>query len=227
MVEHVYRRAQGASLVEHALVATDDERIADAVRAFGGHVVMTRPDHPSATDRLAEVVTGLACGIIVNVQGDEPLIAPDAIDAAVRPLIGDPSLQMTTLSRPATASDVASPHVVKVVCDARGHAMYFSRAAIPFDRDGRGIDGIARAHIGLYAYRREVLLQLAGLAPTALEQLEQLEQLRALEHGISIAVVPTDHDSPGVDTVADLEAVRRRWAAPAQPAEAADDTGRR
>lgn len=222
MVEHVYRRAEAARLVDHALVATDDERIADAVSAFGGHVVLTRPDHASATDRLAEVVAELACGIVVNVQGDEPLIPSEAIDAAIRPLVDDPALQMTTLARPATANDVLSPSVVKVVCNARGHAMYFSRAPIPFDRDALGLDGVARAHIGLYAYRRDVLLRIARLAPTALERLEQLEQLRALEHGIPIAVIDTDHDSPGVDTAADLEAVRRRLAAPQMT-----ETGRR
>lgn len=215
MIEHVYRRAQGASLVDHALVATDDERIADAVTAFGGHAVYTRPDHPSATDRLAEVVADLPCRLVVNVQGDEPLIEPAAIDAALRPLVDDPTLEMTTLSRPAGPADMVSPHVVKVVSDVRGRAMYFSRAPIPHDRDGQGVIGIARAHVGLYAYRRDVLLRMAALPPTSLERIERLEQLRALEHGIRITVIETDHDSPGVDTPADLETVRRRLPADA------------
>ncbi|MCA1587019.1 MAG: 3-deoxy-manno-octulosonate cytidylyltransferase, partial [Acidobacteria bacterium] len=124
-------------------------------------------------------------------------------------------LEMTTLSRPATAADMASPHVVKVVCNRRGRAMYFSRAPIPWDRDGQGVAGIARAHVGLYAYRRDVLLRMAQLPPAALEQIERLEQLRALDAGIDIAVIDTDHDSPGVDTPADLAFVRQRLLADA------------
>jgi 3-deoxy-manno-octulosonate cytidylyltransferase (CMP-KDO synthetase) len=210
MIELVYRRAASAPLVDHALVATDDQRIAERVGTFGGHVVLTRVDHPSATDRLAEVVADLPCRIVVNVQGDEPLIEPAAIDAAIQPLLDDPSLEMTTLARPASEADFISPHVVKVVCDVRGHAMYFSRAQIPHDRDGRGVAGVARAHVGLYAYRRDVLLRIAQLPPTALERLEQLEQLRALENGVRITVIDTDHDSPGVDTPNDLEFIRQR-----------------
>ncbi|MFN2444471.1 MAG: 3-deoxy-manno-octulosonate cytidylyltransferase [Vicinamibacterales bacterium] len=215
MIEHVYRRATSAQLVHHTIIATDDERIVEAVTQFGGDVVRTRDDHCSATDRVAEVVSALPCRVIVNVQGDEPLIEPAAIDAAVRPLIEDSSLEMTTLSRPATAADMASPHVVKVVCNRRGRAMYFSRAPIPWDRDGQGVAGIARAHVGLYAYRRDVLLRMAQLPPAVLEQIERLEQLRALDAGIDIAVIDTDHDSPGVDTPADLAFVRQRLLADA------------
>jgi 3-deoxy-manno-octulosonate cytidylyltransferase (CMP-KDO synthetase) len=210
MIEHVYRRATRARRVTHTLVATDDPRIVKAVEAFGGAAVLTRDDHLSATDRLAEVVGAVPCRIVVNVQGDEPLIEPDAIDAAVQPLLDDASLEMTTLARPASDRDMTSPHVVKVVCNAQGRAMYFSRAPIPFDRDARGLNGLARAHVGLYAYRRDVLLRIASLRPTALERLEQLEQLRALEHGVPITVIDIEHESPGIDTPADLDAIRQR-----------------
>lgn len=210
MIEHVYRRTDRAHLVDHTLVATDDARIAEAVEGFGGHVVLTRPDHETGTDRLAEVVTDLTCGIVVNVQGDEPLIEPSSIDAAVRPLIDDASIPMATLSRPLSPADHTSPHVVKVVSDRRGFALYFSRAPIPHARDGESVAAVARAHVGLYAYRRDVLLQLAQLPPSPLERLERLEQLRALEHGVRIMVIETAYDSPGVDTPDDLERVRQR-----------------
>lgn len=220
MIEHVYRRAAAVRSVSTVIVATDDERIASAVRAFGGHVRMTRTDHCSATDRVAEVVERLDCELVVNVQGDEPLIDPQAIDAAIEPFAADPALEMSTLCRaiddPAEHTD---PHVVKVVTDRQGFALYFSRAPIPFDRravfPGGGVTMAggqavpAFKHLGLYVYRRFVLLALARLPPTPLEVAESLEQLRALEHGYRIRVVETKAESIGVDTPEDLERVRR------------------
>ena len=199
MIEHVYRRASSATTVHGTIVATDDLRIAEAVAAFGGAAVMTRADHVSGTDRIAEVVSSLSCRIVVNVQGDEPLLEPEAIDAAVMPLLEDPSLEMSTLSRAFADGEFQSPHVVKVVTDKSGRALYFSRAPLP----------AAAAHIGLYAYRRDTLLKVAALPPAPNEQAEKLEQLRALFNGIGIRVVPTRHVSVGVDTPDDLDRVRQ------------------
>ena len=200
MIEHVYRRTAAARLVHAAIVATDDERIARAVAAFGGVAIMTRSDHASGTDRIAEVAAEFPCRLVVNVQGDEPLIEPETIDAAVAPMLADPMLEMSTLSRPyANAHEFTSLSVVKVVTDLNGRALHFSRSPMP---------GSA-AHIGLYVYRHDVLLRLAALPPAPLETLESLEQLRALAYGIGIRVVPTGHASAGVDTPEDLERVRR------------------
>jgi 3-deoxy-manno-octulosonate cytidylyltransferase (CMP-KDO synthetase) len=208
MIEHVYRRASEARSIAEVIVATDDERIADAVRSFGGDVRMTSPDHTSGTDRLAEVARDLDCRIIVNVQGDEPLIEPAMIDEAVAPLVADPQLQMSTLRRRIeNRADYLNPHVTKVVVDRDGYALYFSRAPIPHVRSDSPAAPAWR-HVGLYVYTRECLLHLAGLAPTALEKSEALEQLRALEHGIRIKVVETRFDSIGVDTPDDLERAR-------------------
>jgi 3-deoxy-manno-octulosonate cytidylyltransferase (CMP-KDO synthetase) len=216
MIEHVYRRASSAATVHGTIVATDDVRIAEAVAAFGGAAVMTRADHVSGTDRIAEVAASLSCRIVVNVQGDEPLIEPDAIDAAVTPLLEDPSLEMSTLSRPfADHAEFLSPNVVKVVTDVRGFALYFSRAPIPYEmRSASSVSSVAlmtssEAHIGLYAYRRDVLLRVAALPPAPQEQAEKLEQLRALFNGVGIRVVPTRHVSIGVDTPDDLDRVRQ------------------
>ena len=215
MIEHVYRRAASAAGVSRVIVAADDLRVADAVRRFGGEVRLTRDDHASGTDRLAEVATTLDCDIIVNVQGDEPLIDPRALGEAVAPLIAEPSVQVTTLySRIVDPAELADPNVVKVVVDRSGFALYFSRASIPYVRDPREGWPPLYKHIGVYAYRRSALLVLATLEPTPLERTESLEQLRALEHGIRIKAVKTEYDSIGVDTPADLEQVRRLIAAP-------------
>ena len=214
MIEHVYRRASSARTVSRVLVATDDRRIYEAVERFGGEARMTSPAHASGTDRLAEVAASLEIDLIVNVQGDEPLLAPDTIDAAVAPLAADPALEMSTLRRRITdRAELQNPNVTKVVVDADGYALYFSRAAIPYTRPGQPAAD-AWAHIGLYAYRRATLLRLAALPPTALERAEALEQLRALEHGIRIKAVETAHDTPGVDTPEDLERVRALLAHP-------------
>jgi 3-deoxy-manno-octulosonate cytidylyltransferase (CMP-KDO synthetase) len=209
MIEHVYQRARRAATVDRVVIATDDERIARATEAFGGVAVMTAPTHASGTDRLAEVAQSLPCDLIVNVQGDEPLLDPAVIDAVVEPMQRDPSIEMGTAARPLRTDDeLTNPHMVKVVCDAAGNALYFSRAPIPFGRDRSAADR-ARVHVGLYVYRRETLLRLARLPQGRLEVIEALEQLRALEHGIRIRVVDTTFASAEVNTPEDLERVRQ------------------
>jgi 3-deoxy-manno-octulosonate cytidylyltransferase (CMP-KDO synthetase) len=219
MIEHVYRRAAAARNVDAVIVATDDERIADAVSKFGGDARMTRTTHATGTDRIAEVAATLDCDLIVNLQGDEPLIEPASIDEAVEPFRDDAELMMTSLcQRFRPSEDVLDPHVVKVVIDARRRALYFSRAPIPFFRGTAASHGPAGPyrHIGLYVQRREFLLKVASLEPTPLERAEALEQLRVLEHGFSIRMVETQHDSIGVDTPEDLERVRRLLTADAR-----------
>jgi 3-deoxy-manno-octulosonate cytidylyltransferase (CMP-KDO synthetase) len=209
MIEHVYRRASQARTVDAVLVATDDERIAAAVDRFGGTAVMTRADHMTGTDRLAEVADVLESEVIVNVQGDEPLIAPDAIDAAIELVLTHPEVQIGTLRRRIDdPADLHNPAVVKLVVDAGGRALYFSRAAIPFTRSGHPAPTCWR-HLGLYAYRRSFLLAIATLGRTPLEQAEGLEQLRVIEHGFTIGTADTLSDTIGVDTPEDLERVRR------------------
>lgn len=224
MIQHVYERACRAQLADSVIVATDDRRIAATVKAFGGQVVMTAADHPSGTDRVAEVVAQRDCALVVNVQGDEPCIAPQAIDAMIQPLRDDPSVQITTLAHPLSdPAALLTPNVVKVVVDRRGDALYFSRAPIPYYRQAwQQTPSAANAagpqpqippgcyrHLGLYAYRRQVLLEFARLAPTPLEQVEQLEQLRALEHGYRLRVVQTTYASIGVDTPEDVAYAER------------------
>ena len=215
MIEHVYRRAAEAQGVDAVVVATDDRRIAGAVEAFGGIVRMTQATHRTGTDRIAEVAAELSCDIVVNVQGDEPLIDPAMISAVVEPLRSDSSIVMTTARRKLTdPDDFRNQHIVKVVTDPRGDALYFSRAPIPHLRNPRGGWPPMYRHIGLYAYRRSALLVLASLEPTPLERAESLEQLRALEHGIRIKALETEYESFGVDTQEDLDQVRRLLAAP-------------
>jgi 3-deoxy-manno-octulosonate cytidylyltransferase (CMP-KDO synthetase) len=208
MIQHVYERARRARRVDRVLVATDDARIADAVRAFGGEAVMTSPDHASGTDRLAEAARAVDAEIVVNVQGDEPMLDPSAIDAAVEALLADPGLAMATLSVPIEdADELESPDVVKVVVDAAGDALYFSRSPIPYAR--RTPRERPRKHVGLYVYRRDALDRFASLPPSPLEEAEGLEQLRALHHGMRIRVVAREGESGvAVDTPEDLERVR-------------------
>jgi len=213
MVCHVVERARRARGLARVIVATDDARIAEAVRAVGGEVALTRPDHPSGTDRIAEVARGLDAAIVVNVQGDLPRLDPAMVERSVACLAADPSLGMATLAGPLTDdNEWRSPHVVKVVVGAGGRALYFSRSPIPYDRDGSRAPGalLGWRHIGLYAYRRDVLLRLAALPPTPLERREQLEQLRALEHGIVIGVAEWTAAEPliEVDTADDLARAR-------------------
>lgn len=208
MIERVYTQASKAKLLAGVTVATDDQRIFDAVRAFGGSVVMTRNDHQTGTDRLAEVALAHPeMDIIVNVQGDEPLIDPSTIDSAVEPLLNDSAVQMSTIAAPITdEKEINSDTVVKVVLDANGFALYFSRQPIPFYRDPITVKEYL-AHVGLYVYRRDVLLQLSKLPQAPLERAESLEQLRALENGIRIKVVTGRYRSIAVDKPADLAAV--------------------
>ncbi len=220
MIQWVYERTKRSKLVQRVVVATDDQRIRDAVLSFGGEAVMTSASHATGTDRIAEAAGHLDCGLIVNVQGDEPLIRPEMIDEAIAPLAADPSLVMGTLATPIADRDEAfDPNVVKVVVDGKGFALYFSRAPIPWDRDRRQgktsfaempFAGPALKHIGLYVYRRDFLLTFAALPPTPLENIEKLEQLRALEHGHRIRVVTTAHQSFGVDIPGDLGKILKR-----------------
>jgi 3-deoxy-manno-octulosonate cytidylyltransferase (CMP-KDO synthetase) len=222
MIQWVYERTAQSSTVNRTIVATDDERIAAAVRAFGGEVAMTRADHPTGTDRLAEVAENLDTTLVVNVQGDEPLIDPRMIDQAVMPMRRNAGVAMGTLCTPITSiEEYLNPNVVKVVTDRNGFALYFSRAPIPHARDlgtdlaNRFAEVTAFKHIGLYVYRRDFLLAFPKLSTTPLEQSEKLEQLRALEHGFRIKVAETKLMSQGVDTPEDLETVRRLMVAPA------------
>ena len=211
MIQHVHARAAAATLVDAVIVATDDERIASAVDAFGGTAVMTGTHHPTGTDRLAEVAAALSSDIIINVQGDEPLIDAGAIDACVRSLLDHPDDVMSTVRRPLMDDEDVNPAVVKVVVDHHDVALYFSRSSIPHVRYGNATPP-RWAHVGLYGYRRTFLLKLAALMPTPLEQAENLEQLRVLEHGFRIRCVATVSTSIGVDTAEDLERVRGLFA---------------
>ncbi|MBI2929553.1 MAG: 3-deoxy-manno-octulosonate cytidylyltransferase [Verrucomicrobia bacterium] len=238
MIQRVLERCLTARILDSVWVATDDERIAHAVAAVGGKAIMTSPHHPSGTDRLAEAVTKIAADIVVNLQGDQPFLDAAMIEEAVQPLLDDPALPMATLMHPVVRSeDFANPSVVKVVVDRAGNALYFSRSLIPYPRQiispsppsqppsspdsarERGVEGgegqkyvphRVFEHVGLYVYRRDFLLTLAGLSPTPLEQIESLEQLRVLEHGYKVRVVESraaDHEFTGfsVDTAEDIE----------------------
>jgi 3-deoxy-manno-octulosonate cytidylyltransferase (CMP-KDO synthetase) len=206
MLQHVYERASQARYLSKLIVATDDERIYDAARSFGARVVMTRADHLSGTDRVAEAASGENADVVVNIQGDEPLIDPAAIDAATLALLDDPDLPMATLKKAIEdPREIADPNVVKVVSNFAGGAIYFSRSPIPFARDQAG--GLYYKHLGLYVYRRDFLLAYSDLPVGPLERMERLEQLRAIENGHRIRVVETEYESLGVDTPEDLERV--------------------
>jgi len=218
MLECVYERVTRAKLVDRVIVATDDARIEEAARSFGAEAIMTSPDHSTGTERVAEAAAREDAEIVVNVQGDEPLIDPSAIDLAIAPLLVGDSAPMSTLQRRISdARDLWDPNVVKVVTGKDGHAIYFSRSLIPFARDAAGSgaklealpEGVAHfRHIGIYVYRSKFLLGYSRLPVGPLEQAEKLEQLRALENGYAIRVVETDYEAIGVDTPEDLERVR-------------------
>jgi 3-deoxy-D-manno-octulosonate cytidylyltransferase len=207
MIHHVHLRAQAVSGVDVVLVATDDERIASVVRGFGGEVVMTRADHTSGSDRVWEAISGREAAIVVNVQGDEPLLNPEAVEAVLSPFV-DPAVQVTTAATALEDADRDNPSAVKVVVDQRGDALYFSRSLIPSS-------GPALRHIGIYAYRRAALGRFCGWSPGPLERAERLEQLRLLEHGERIRVVRVTEGGPSVDTPDDLARVRALFNAPA------------
>jgi len=207
MLQHVYERASLARYLTSTIIATDDDRIYETARSFGARVRMTRPDHLSGTDRVAEVASAEPCELVVNIQGDEPLIDPEAIDAAILPLVHDSDIEMGTLKkRIEDPREITDPNVVKVVTDREGDALYFSRSPIPFARDGSASVDYFK-HIGLYVYQREFLLEYSALPVGPLERTERLEQLRALENGYLIRVVETESESLGVDTPDDLERV--------------------
>ncbi len=218
MVQWVVERVKKAPSISDVIVATDDQRIYDAVRNFGGRAEMTSLKHFSGSDRVAEVAGREKCDIVVNVQGDEPLIPPENLDLVVQSLNNDPSLQVSTLkTKIRRLKDIMNPNIVKVVTDSRGMALYFSRSPIPYDRDGRNGDeqagpeapteycpAVAFKHIGIYAYRRAFLLEFTGWERSPLEQIEKLEQLRILERGGNIKVEETLLDSLGVDVPEDI-----------------------
>lgn len=222
LIVHVVNRTKQAAFISRVIVATDDERILNAVIEHGGEAQMTSPDAASGTDRIAELAARLDAELIVNVQGDEPLIEPATIDAAIAPLLEDPQIHISTTSEPITdIADVFNPNVVKVVTDSQEFALYFSRSPIPYIRPVAGLTLEAflqqdptrlasyRKHSGLYVYRNKFLQQFARLQPSGLERLESLEQLRALENGYKIRVVRVAHRSVGVDTEQDYEKVKR------------------
>ncbi len=210
MIQRVYERAKGARLISEVTVATDDERILKAVKSFGGNAVMTGAEHRSGTDRVAEAASGTSAEIVVNVQGDEPLIEPGMIDDAVRPLIDSPDIHLCTLkTRITEEEEYRDPNVVKVVTGKDGFALYFSRSPIPYCSGPFKKNGLLPyKHVGLYVYRRDFLSKFSKLEPTALEKTENLEQLRALENGFRIKVVETSYNPISVDTPEDLERVR-------------------
>ena len=207
MIQWVYERAARAEGVSRVIVATCDQEIVDAVRAFGGEAVMTSDTHRSGTDRVAEAAADLDVDVVVNVQGDEPLIEPSSIQHVIRPFVADQGIVMTSLMVAISPEQTRDPNLVKVVTSLSGDALYFSRSPIPFERSG---DGTARVHghIGLYGYTKEFLLKFASLEPTPLEKAESLEQLRVLEHGYRIRMIEVGDRPLGVDTEEDLERVR-------------------
>lgn len=213
MIWYVWSKAIAAKAPSRVVVATDDERIARAVRGFGGEAMLTSPACASGTDRVAEAARGMAEEILVNLQGDEPLMHPSVIDAVAAPLLAEPDVQMSTAALPQDdPAEYARPSVVKVVVDARGDALYFSRSPVPHYRDTGS--GRYRKHLGIYGYRREFLFRVASLPPSSLEEAERLEQLRVLQAGYRIRVVDVAHDSVGVDTPEDLKAVEERVCGP-------------
>ncbi len=213
MVQRVYEQAVQAEKLDCVVVAVDNPKVYDVVTSFGGHAVMTREDHANGTDRLAEAVAHFPdAQVIVNVQGDEPLIAPDVIDALCRAFEEDRGLQMATVATVLAAEEYDDPSAVKVVMNCRDEAMYFSRSLIPYPRNA--FTGLVQPykHIGIYAYRREFLLQYAAMEQTPAEQVESLEQLRVLENGYKIKVIKTNHQFIGIDTPDDLARIRQYFA---------------
>ena len=208
MIQWVYERAAAAKLPSEVIVATDDERVYQAVEEFGGKVVMTSQSHCSGTDRLAEVAKGRPdVDVVINVQGDEPMLPSEIIDRLAQLFSEDNALQMATMKCPMKKEEYSEPGSVKVVTDKNGYALYFSRSLLPYPRNDK--DFKVYKHVGIYAYRRDFLLKYAAIEPTALELTESLEQLRALENGYKIKVLESDFQGVGVDTPEDLEKVRR------------------
>jgi 3-deoxy-manno-octulosonate cytidylyltransferase (CMP-KDO synthetase) len=216
LIQHVYEQASAARLIDNVFVATDDRRVFDAVIGFGGKAIMTSRNHTCGTDRIAEAVKDMDCEIIVNVQGDEPFIRPEMVDETISILMDDPKASISTLVRKIESiEELISPDIVKVVIDNEGYAMYFSRSPIPYYRDEWKTEGGRDfhlpssvpyyKHIGIYGYRKDVLLRLAETEEGRLERTERLEQLRALAIGLKIKVKETPYDTLGIDTKEDLE----------------------
>ncbi len=211
MIQHVWERCRRVTALDRLLVATDDARIRQAVESFGGEAVMTDPEHASGTDRVAEAVEQVDCDVVVNIQGDEPMLDPRMIDELVEPFVSDAATEMVTLKQLITEDEeLTNQNVVKVACDIRGDALYFSRSLIPC-LSSRAQDHRAYKHLGLYSYSKACLKKLSSLSPAPLERIERLEQLRALENGVRIRVVLTKSEGRGVsvDTPEDLETARR------------------
>jgi len=203
LIQHTWEQAGKAKLPQRVVIAADDERIVQAARTFGAECVLTSPNHQSGTDRIAEAVGKSDAEIVINVQGDEPQIDPEHIDYLARLLLDNPDAPMATLAAAfATREQIADPNVVKVVVDARGKAIYFSRSVIPYDREHAGVGDVGDylRHIGIYAYRREFLLKITSLPQAPLEKLEKLEQLRVIENGYTILVGRVEHTCEGIDT---------------------------
>ncbi len=209
MIQYVYERCQRAVMLDQLIVATDDTRIYDTVTVFGGNAVMTSARHASGTDRIAEAVQAMDCDLVINIQGDEPLIDPSIIDGLASMMLNDSSIVMATpIVQGSSEDERDNPNIVKVVCDKNGFALYFSRSVIPFVRDKEPEKWYK--HIGLYGYKKNFLVQFVKLPQSYLERAEKLEQLRALENGYRIKTLVTDYDGMGVDTPADLEEVEKR-----------------
>lgn len=210
MIQHVWERASKAKLVSEVIVACDDQRIIDACKKFGAKAVMTSPNHQSGTDRIAEVAAKLDAEIVLNIQGDEPLVDGRVIDGLVQSLLDDPKCQMSTpIRRMTNPEELPNPNVVKVVIDDQGYALYFSRSPIPFNRDYKPWNEMTiYKHFGLYAYRKNFLKVMTSLPPSYLEQMERLEQLRVMQAGYKIKTVITDCDMISVDTAEDLKRVQ-------------------
>jgi 3-deoxy-manno-octulosonate cytidylyltransferase (CMP-KDO synthetase) len=211
LVEHVYEQALKARLPKEIVIATDNDKILSAATSFGARVVLTRPDHRTGTERVAEAAAGLDADVIVNLQGDEPSIDPAAIDSLIETVMADPAVQVATaafrLTDPQRAAD---PNLVKVVMDSFGNALYFSRSPVPCYRE-EGVERIYHGHLGIYAYRKKFLEELVGMDQTRLEAAEKLEQLRVLENGYDIKVVITDCAGTGIDTREDYDRFVREW----------------
>lgn len=209
MIEHVWRQAKKSRILEDVLIACDDDRILEAAKSFGANAVMTAKDHESGTDRIAEAVAKIATDIVINIQGDEPLIDPHVIDSLGQVLLQDTALFMATVIKRITKEDeFNNPNVVKVVVDQNKNALYFSRSPIPFDRLKKPFqENRYYKHLGLYAYRKDFLLGYKTLPFSKLESVEKLEQLRALDAGYKIKTIETDHEAIGVDTQEDLQKV--------------------
>jgi len=216
LIQHTWEQARKAKLPQRVVIAADDERIVQAARTFGAECVLTSPNHQSGTDRIAEAVGKSDAEVVINVQGDEPQINPEHIDYLAHLLLDNPDAPMATLAAAfATREQIADPNVVKVVVDARGKAIYFSRSVIPYDRERAGVGELSRylRHIGIYAYRREFLLKITSLPQTPLEKLEKLEQLRAIENGYTILVGKVEHTCEGIDTPEQYAAFVKRYLA--------------